>query len=45
MSQVGARGEVPLLAHTAGRVWKVYFCGSEYVQRGQLLAKLYRVSH
>ncbi|MBO2009972.1 efflux RND transporter periplasmic adaptor subunit [Hymenobacter negativus] len=42
--RVGAGGEESLRARTAGRVQRVYFCGGEYVRRGQVLARLYNYS-
>jgi|GEM_PF-6924063 len=37
---VGAGGDQPLLAHTSGKVKKVFFQGGEYVHPGDVLAKL-----
>lgn len=37
---VGAGGAEPLLAHTRGRIKRLYFSGGEYVHRGDVLVKL-----
>ncbi|HEX8349200.1 MAG TPA: hypothetical protein VF598_04500 [Hymenobacter sp.] len=41
---IGAGGDEPLLAHTSGRVKKVFFRGGEYVHQGDVLAKLFNYS-